>query len=544
MHRDRLTEVCLVRSRVVELGAEVRSGPFVSTSLADHTVFGDFEDLTFLIPDARNFQSSYQVGDFGGLISFGDVLESSDNETFLVTSLGGDLEWLLEDGTVAYLEKTGNYQLSARLIDLWDGAVEASAGLIVRDGLSEGAPFVAIYRSLEGELTFASRVVADASVNISSNSTVTLPRYLRISHVDGVVEAEQSEDGHIWTVVGSLDIGNTQFSSPLVGLFASGLNSSAPVQSVWDSVEVTDIAPGFPDSDSDGMPDDFENLHGLNPNNPDDAGEDIDADGLSNLLEFQAGTDPREEDSDSDGLLDGEEIVAALDPNFSDAYDDPDGDRYPSLYEIRRGSDPLDSEVIPAADIIVRKDGLGDYTTVQEALYASETAPDFPIILVEEGIYHERLSYAGTKIPFLVSGSGAASTLVDAQGLGKVFDIRSPLAIDGFTLTGGFGNGAGLYVWNTGEVQVSHCVISDNGNGAGSGAVYVGYAKLFLKDSVILSNEMAAGGAIRVYINGNVFLSHVTISFNIGGDSDGVLVFDASGKVDVSNSIVWNGDSS
>jgi hypothetical protein len=47
------------------------------------------------------------------------------------------------------------------------------------------------------------------------------------------------------------------------------------------------------DSDGDGLPDDWEIAHQLNPNSPDDAAIDSDGDGLTNLQEYQAGTDPR-----------------------------------------------------------------------------------------------------------------------------------------------------------------------------------------------------------------------------------------------------------
>jgi hypothetical protein len=54
---------------------------------------------------------------------------------------------------------------------------------------------------------------------------------------------------------------------------------------------------GGPDSDGDGMSDDFERFYGFNPNDPGDANIDSDGDGLTNLQEFQAGTNPHDPSS-------------------------------------------------------------------------------------------------------------------------------------------------------------------------------------------------------------------------------------------------------
>jgi hypothetical protein len=48
------------------------------------------------------------------------------------------------------------------------------------------------------------------------------------------------------------------------------------------------------DDDADGMPNDWERLHDLNPSDPDDASQDPDQDGLTNLEEYRAGTNPHE----------------------------------------------------------------------------------------------------------------------------------------------------------------------------------------------------------------------------------------------------------
>jgi hypothetical protein len=55
------------------------------------------------------------------------------------------------------------------------------------------------------------------------------------------------------------------------------------------------IFPPFPDNDLDGMPNAFENQNaGLDRENPADAALDFDDDGLSNLEEYENGSDPND----------------------------------------------------------------------------------------------------------------------------------------------------------------------------------------------------------------------------------------------------------
>ena len=49
----------------------------------------------------------------------------------------------------------------------------------------------------------------------------------------------------------------------------------------------------YKDSDGDGMPDDWEIAHGLNPNDPTDAIKDANGDGYTNIEKFLYGLDPR-----------------------------------------------------------------------------------------------------------------------------------------------------------------------------------------------------------------------------------------------------------
>lgn len=93
------------------------------------------------------------------------------------------------------------------------------------------------------------------------------------------------------------------------------------------------------DSDGDGIPDDAELQLGMNPNNPVDAQEDFDRDNLTNLQEYQLGTNLRAADSDGDGLKDGDEVSRGTGPLIRDS----DGDGISDGLEVQTASNPLDA---------------------------------------------------------------------------------------------------------------------------------------------------------------------------------------------------------
>ncbi|HUT54833.1 MAG TPA: hypothetical protein VM658_15685, partial [bacterium] len=122
-----------------------------------------------------------------------------------------------------------------------------------------------------------------------------------------------------------------------------------------DEVVTYTTNPRNPDTDGDTMPDGYEVAHScLLPKTP-DANSDFDGDGLTNNQERTYGTDPcdMDQDTDNDGMPDGWEVTYALDPLLDDAADDPDFDGLSNLAEYQQGRNPRSPEAVPSSSVSI-----------------------------------------------------------------------------------------------------------------------------------------------------------------------------------------------
>ena len=106
----------------------------------------------------------------------------------------------------------------------------------------------------------------------------------------------------LFTAQGTLDLrGQRWLSGPLqlTQVAVTPINAELDLVTMRDASVASGTSARFVrllaayDLDGDGLPDDWESLHGLDASNPADGAGDADGDSLSNLAEFQGGTDPQ-----------------------------------------------------------------------------------------------------------------------------------------------------------------------------------------------------------------------------------------------------------
>ncbi|VGO11629.1 hypothetical protein PDESU_00174 [Pontiella desulfatans] len=112
-------------------------------------------------------------------------------------------------------------------------------------------------------------------------------------------------------------------------------------------VHTHETSPTSADTDTDGMPDQWELDNGFDPTSggAGDAVGNADGDGLNNLQEYQAGTDPHDSDTDDDTLDDYVELnISNTNPLQPDSDFDGLGDEVENVEQDYGKTDPSDSD--------------------------------------------------------------------------------------------------------------------------------------------------------------------------------------------------------
>lgn len=172
----------------------------------------------------------------------------------------------------------------------------------------------------------------------------------------------------------------------------------------------------------------------------------------------------------------------------------------------------------------IKPDGSGNLPTIQAAIDSAEAGDQ---VLVAPGTYtwtsqgadadeiHSRygmiIIYREIRDLTVVSEAGAAATVIDAEGQGRVFNFigyNEGMILDGFTITGGdatqselgYSQGGGIRGHLTSDdtpasPHVRNCLITGNHARYGGGLSLAGQCPILVEDCLFSDNDAEGGGA-------------------------------------------------
>jgi hypothetical protein len=151
-------------------------------------------------PAGSNLPAPWQSLDVGSTGVAGTA--SGTGAAFTIAGAGSDI-WLTADGfQFVYQPLAGDGQIIARVATQQNTNSWAKAGVMIRDDLTAGARYAALFVTPANGLAFQRRTQAGGDSASAGVSGVT-PAWLRLVRAGGLLSVYRSSDGTGWTLIGS-----------------------------------------------------------------------------------------------------------------------------------------------------------------------------------------------------------------------------------------------------------------------------------------------------------------------------------------------------
>jgi Ca2+-binding RTX toxin-like protein len=298
---------------------------------------------------------------------YADTLTGNSSANIIIGGAGND--WLQgREGADTLNGGSGNDTYSLFAGQTLANVVDTDGRLVIfADGTRSSRPFIEMTRQFEmlGRVEVSPWAAPTRIATISDDDTALANLSISITGLDSDDITIQPNGDVLWKPDAfeylqqyqvTISVTDQQGLTNSIPFTAKVANADSDADGRFDYVETGTVGsdPFRPDTDNDQLPDGFEDASTvLNPLSTNDPNGDHDGDGLSNLGEFELGTNPDDPDTDDDGLndLDGsdadgdglnylEEEAAATDPDKFDT----DADLLSDGFEYYHALDPLDAD--------------------------------------------------------------------------------------------------------------------------------------------------------------------------------------------------------
>jgi regulation of enolase protein 1 (concanavalin A-like superfamily) len=177
--------------------------------------------------------SGWQHSDIGAVGIKGSA--SSIGRTFTLTGSGTDIWGTVDAFQFAYQTLNGDGQLVARVTSIDNTHRWAKAGVMVRAGLTAGAPGAMMLVSAGAGSSFQWRSAAGGlSTYVSGGAGIVAPEWVKIVRAGNVISGYQSSDGVNWTSIGAATI--PMSTSVTIGLAVTSHDNTTLSKATFESV--------------------------------------------------------------------------------------------------------------------------------------------------------------------------------------------------------------------------------------------------------------------------------------------------------------------
>jgi len=139
-----------------------------------------------------------------------------------------------------------------------------------------------------------------------------------------------------------------------------------------------------------------------------------------------------------------------------------------------------------------------------------------------------------------ITGDAAASTIIDANGIDRVFDIMTnDFALSNTTVRGGVVNSAtgGGINFLSGSLMIDSSVITDNTAVGGGGLAFLGSGQVMITNTIVSENDAGGAPGGGLYINAAIAnIDNSTIGNNTAVQGGGVVI--NTGVLTMTNGLV------
>lgn len=164
---------------------------------------------------------------------------SLTNGVFTVTGYGSDLGGTADSCHFLHVPMSGDGSITARLTGVYDQTGAGKVGLMMRQNLSAGSPYV-LTRVIGTSLKVAWRGSSNANTSLGVENITGIPQWYRLTRAGNTFTIAWSADGNTWTTATEAPA-VTMTDPVLVGIAVCSRNTGIPCRAGFDSVIVSGI---------------------------------------------------------------------------------------------------------------------------------------------------------------------------------------------------------------------------------------------------------------------------------------------------------------